>query len=323
MARTMKQMNAQFQSQYGVAKMNLRTFLTGLILTAGLVMPVPSESPWSRLVQKMAGSESSSDMETQVAQAQPQPAAGQPPHRPVAVEDEYAGDDNEIPEGQMFAALNPESSQSGGITGLAKAGSRGGHSGLELGNESDDDGSMFASDLFKRAEIRKLLGDEPKFIYNPRDKSDPMLMPWVRNAAIFKELSELAEKYIEQDELVQAVEVYNKILKMDDPRYTAEVRQKLGILAKQLDEADLALNLVNNAEIAGAKVDLPHWVLDNTTGIIDAGGLDNVCLVGEHLLKVGDVIPDYPNIIVQSISGDSVVYVLNDTEFTVELKEEL
>jgi len=292
--------------------MYIRGVFTVFILISGLVVPVSSQAPWSKMIKKMANSELTYGREIRASQSTLE----------SVVDDDLSV--NELPDGQMFVALDPDSPGSGGITGLARTGNqRGGQSGLELGSESDDDGSMHASDLFKKPEIRNLLGDEPRFIYNPRGKSDPMLLPWVRNDAIFKELSGLAAGYIEQDDLRKALEAYNRILEMNDSRYTAEAREKVGMLAEQLNEASLALAVSHQNEGSELVVELPHWVFVNTTGVIDAGGQDNFCLVGEHVLKVGDVIPDYPDIAINSIDGDRVVYILHDNKFTVALKDKL
>ena len=45
----------------------------------------------------------------------------------------------------------------------------------ELGREADDEGAVL--NLFEDPEIRKLLGENPRFIYNASERPDPMIFP--------------------------------------------------------------------------------------------------------------------------------------------------
>ena len=57
--------------------------------------------------------------------------------------------------------------------------------------------------LFKTQEdVRKLLGDEPRFVYSPRNLPDPMIIPWVRRDVIVREMMEAAQEKIKQGNLL-------------------------------------------------------------------------------------------------------------------------
>lgn len=216
-----------------------------------------------------------------------------------------------------LVSLQPEySSQT--ITGLAIAPGSGLSSGrIDLGLESEENAALFATDLFKNQEIRRMLGDEPRFIYDPGRKPDPMLLLWVRNAAIFRELSEQAEALVEAEQFEEAIVLYQRVKELGEPQYHAAAQQKLTEIA--LLQQDLIEELVGETTIEN--IELPPWVRDNTTGIIKSPGID-LCLVGEFMLRVGDVLPNYPEIEVASIEGKRVIYQIKHQTFEVELPEE-
>jgi hypothetical protein len=205
----------------------------------------------------------------------------------------------------------------GGMTGLALAGGKGA-GGVDLGREVDENATMFATDLFKNAEILRMLGDRPRFVYQTNNRPDPMLVPWVRNQAIYNELSSQADALVEQGNVDGAVELYQRILAMNDIRFDALVRAKLTEISATQQQKDLALA---ETQPASEIVELPPWVYDNTNGVIIDPGKD-LCLVGEYLLKKGDALPNYPDIFIDTISGKKVSYRYKDKTFEVALKDE-
>lgn len=285
--------------------------LTVLALAAGLTTNAMAQTAWQRLAQKVAGNITDRNGEVQEQTSHASTATGEMQE----VQDE---------DSRMVAALATEGGRPGvsastGMTGLAQGVGKG--STLDLGLESEEDGTKFALNMFEIPEIRKLLGDEPRFVYNPANMPDPMLMPWVRNAAIYSELSKLAEEHLNREEFDQAIELYRKILAMNDDRYSLEIRSKLSQLASQKSNAVLAELQSQYVEVQVAE--LPHWVVDNTTGVIFTGDESNVCLVGEDFLKVGDTVPAYPDVKVIGIERRKVVYKIRDQDFAVDLKDEL
>lgn len=188
----------------------------------------------------------------------------------------------------------------------------------DLGRESEEDEAMLATDLFKQDGLRRLLGDEPRFIYDPAERPDPMLVPWVRRAAIFKEFSEVAEALVKHGDLDKAIEVYKRILDLHDLRFTPLVQAKLQEIAlKQAKVIELSASQQGLVE----KIELPAWIHDNTTGVITAPGQD-VCLIGDDMLHVGQTVPNYPFVKIATITPKQVVYEIKGKTFEVKLNDE-
>lgn len=202
-------------------------------------------------------------------------------------------------------------------TATADAKSGGDAKTLDLGRESDENEPLLATNLFKRPEILQLLGDAPRFIYNPLERPDPMVVPWVRRAAIYKELSALAEKMTADKKFDEAVVLYQRILALNDERYNGIARAKLVAIA-ELQNAS-ALAALNATRATEPPVVLPAWVQDNTTGVIISRERD-MCLVGNYMLHVGDSVPDYPDVKVATIAQSKVVYKIKNKSFEVSLK---
>lgn len=287
--------------------------LAGLMLAAA--MPARAGNPWERIATmirtKAANAASTATVTTQPAEAMP--GVG-------AVPDEVATTSGSQPRRLGSAALALMQMTTGtAVANLGKTlagGKNGPDKVLELGRESDENEALLATNLFKKKEILRLLGDAPRFVYDPQNRPDPMLVPWVRRAAIFKELSAIAEEYFKNGELDKAVEVYQRILQMDDPRFNAEVHSKLQAIADKQNKQAIALMKETKAQ--DEKLELPAWIHDNTTGVIVSP--DNaMCLVGEFMLRAGDKVPSYPEVTVVSISSQKVVYQIRNKTFDVPL----
>ncbi len=201
------------------------------------------------------------------------------------------------------------------ITGLATEGG----SSFDLGLESDENQAQFATDLFKKTEVRRMLGDEPRFIYDPSDRPDPMLLPWVRNAAIYKELSEEAKLLTENEQFEQAIALYQRIQQLGEPEYIFEANQKLTEIAMM--QQGLADGAFLAAQPEVVNIELPPWVNDNTNGVILSEDYD-LCLVGEYVLREGDTLPNHPDVVVAAINDRRVTYQVQHESVEVELVEE-
>jgi hypothetical protein len=281
-----------------------RQMAHAIVLLAALMLlcaaSARGESPWNKLTRALTGQQ-----EQQTATATPPSLAPTAPGLPMIPEENAQGTTGTIHANQPPAEM----------TGLAVSDSRGADARLDLGKESDDT-NLTAVDLFHKPDMRRLLGDEPRFVYAPKDRPDPMLVPWVRNAAIFSEMNTAAELALKAGAIEQAIANYQRILALNDPRYTALVQGKLQEInnAKAAEAAKAA-----NVGVVVANIELPSWVTENTTGVIDGGG-ENMALIGDDLVKVGQSIPRYPEIKVAQISGKKVVYQIQDKTFEIELK---
>ena len=90
---------------------------------------------------------------------------------------------------------------------------------------------------------------------------------------------------------------------------------------KKAQEAEKVAAQAEGKKPAEEKIELPDWVRDNTTGVI-VSDAENLCLVGESLLKVGDAVPNYPDVHVASIAGQGVTYQVKQKSFDVPLNPE-
>ena len=306
----------------GNSRANQRLRIVGAVILAGwLVMAgaVQAESPWRRLARAISPNAQAPVKEEAALRQGP---AGGPLTLQQQAELEAYGQMAEVPDefssGTLpgsYAPVNATLSQ--GITGLA-VGSRGASQAINLGLESEDN-PMFAVNLFKDPEILRMLGDEPRFVYDPGDRPDPMLLPWVRNLAIYTELSTKAEVMVASGEYAAAVGIYQQIMGLNDPRFSMSARGKIDEIMAMQNAADAqALASVVDTQVV---VELPSWVEDNTTGIV-ADGQSNLCLVGDFMLRPGDSVPNYPEVLVATVGQGVVTYQVQNETFEVALKDE-
>lgn len=229
------------------------------------------------------------------------------PQAEAAMEEEAPADEREEPE-QMDTAAP-------GTIGLPQAGQgrRRGDDNINLGKESDDDGTVV--NLFEDPEVRRMLGDNPRFIYGALTSPDPMVFPPVRNAAIYAELTMEAERLINQGKLEEAQQRYKRILDLNDKRYMLEMRNKIAQLNNRIGRASMVLD-----DEPLLEVKLPQWIRVNTRGIL-FDEADPMVLVGDYTLHVGDPVPSHPEVRVESVSKRTVTYRVSDRKsFTVAVK---
>lgn len=201
-----------------------------------------------------------------------------------------------------------------GTIGLPQAGrGRRGDENINLGRESDDDGTVV--NLFDDPEVRRMLGDNPRFIYGALTSPDPMVFPPVRNAAIYSELTMEAERLIKQGKLEEAQQRYKRILDLNDKRYMLEMRNKIAQLNNRIGRASMVLD-----DEPLIEVKLPQWIRVNTRGIL-FDEADPMVLVGDYTLHVGDPVPSHPEVRVEAVTKRTVTYRVADRKsFNVAVK---
>ncbi len=184
---------------------------------------------------------------------------------------------------------------------------------VDLGKESEEPempGTLFRT----KEDVRKLLGEEPKFVYDPRDLSDPMIIPWVRREVIVRELIEMAQEKIKEGYLEEAKKYLEEILKeYPGSRHIKEARTQLNQVKKMLAEG------YGPEGVRRPRVVLPSWVVSNTSGVIvdQQDPTQSVVLVGDAILRVGDKVPDYDEVVVGEIKEKEVVYQYHGRKFPV------
>jgi hypothetical protein len=270
---------------------------------AGLTTTALAESAWVRLAKSVAArGEESPQQSTPV---------GVPDSAMPAVGDEL-GDATQAyaPSGQPGIPQSIDPSAPGSVN-FGKQ--------LDLGQESEDEGATSATNLINKPDIRRLMGDNPRFVYDPKGLQDPMLVPWVRNAAIFQELSARAEASLKANELDNAADLFKRILDLNDVRFYSLAVSKLNEIAGLKNERALSALSAQNAAY-DVPAELPSWVTENTTAVIVSPS-EEICLVGEYTLSVGDSLPNYPEIKVAGIDRDMVRYQIKSKTYEVELVE--
>ncbi len=288
------------------------------LLTAALLVALPAtaESPWRRLARTLS-TEPQTTLPAVPQDERLRGVEGMTTGMPTLPEVPDEG--TLIPAVYGDAATTGVAAPAGGAGALAALQGPKSESGkISLGLESED-APVMATDLFQQPEIRQMLGDEPRFVYNPNGRPDPMLLPWVRNEAIFKELSAQAEALEEAGEYDAAIALYQRIQRMGDPRFNLIAQDKIMAIAQA--QAAQVQSAMAEAYVPEIKVELPNWVAENTTGVI-VGEDRSLCLVGDFMLAEGEALPNYPEVRVAAISDKLVTYQVQHETFEVELKHE-
>lgn len=283
--------------------MKWTAYLTMAGLLAAALNPANAETLAERLVQRIAPKKVKEDLAPKIEE-----------HRQgtgiEAVEDEA-----QVPVMSNDELLNP---RSGGMSGLASS-NRG--QSLDLGMESEDAGNII--NIFDNPEIRRMLGVDPRFVYDTMGQPDPMLVPWVRNMAIFQELSAAAEELKRQGAYDQALALYQRLAKMNDHRFADQILANIDDLKEQIQVVEqqewAALNDVPE-DIEEEDIVLPPWVEDNTFGVLLIEDGAPMCIVGSATLSVGDAVPEFDHVTVVGIEESKVTYEIRGKQFEVEIK---
>jgi hypothetical protein len=240
------------------------------------------------------------------------PAAAPTPATAAAVPDEAAAS------AKAASAKAAPASSTASFLAMAKS-AIGLDDAAKLGLESDDKPAASATDLMKNPEIQRLLGDRLRFTYDSNGLQDPMMVPWVRNAAIFGELNAAAEAAVQANQLDKATEFYKRVLALGDARYTDVVTGKLTEIAGKKNAQAMALLASNPQAAVDLPVELPNEVRESTTAVLVGSGQPPQCLVGSDMLGVGQTVPKFPNVRVASIEKDKVVFQVKNKTFEVNL----
>ncbi len=183
----------------------------------------------------------------------------------------------------------------------------------DLGKESEE--PEMPETLFRTKEdVRKLLGEEPKFVYDPHDLPDPMIIPWVRREVIVRELIEMAQEKIKEGRLQEAKKYLEEVLReYPGSRHIKEARAELNQVKKMLAEG------YGPEGVRRPQLVLPSWVVSNTSGVIvdKQDSTQSVVLVGDAILRIGEPVPDYDEVVVDEIKEKEVVYRYHSRKFPV------
>jgi hypothetical protein len=180
--------------------------------------------------------------------------------------------------------------------------------------------TLFSTD----AEVTRILGERPEFIYFP-EGVDPMIIPWVRERIASEEmwaeanlarangdfdrainlLRDLRERFPATDSGSRAPGEIERVIRLREEANRPQITRSPGL--------DLPL-------IAPPVVEepvLPEWVKRNTTGVMMSSR--STVLVGNDFLTEGDPVPRFASVRVKAISASEVTFVYQEKEFVVEV----
>lgn len=242
------------------------------------------------------------------------------------------------------AAAQPVPEGEPGVIGLPQA-EKGGKGTINLGPEAGDKGEV--KSVLDDANLRQMLGENPKFIYKVADRPDPMIYPPIRREAIRSELEAKAldvlkpsgfdtwvksgklGEGVNPESLNAAVALYRQVLDLKDARFNALAKSQLG----SIQQYQLALGMPPPAQPSEGVVTptpsptpelaLPKEIAENTLGVLAAAD-GSVALVGDSLLGRGDEVPGFPEVKVVKIETSKVVFEVSvagqTKQFDVEVK---
>ncbi len=186
---------------------------------------------------------------------------------------------------------------------------------VDFGREVDEPAQVRW--LFENEDdVRELLGLDPRFIYNPKNLPDPMIIPWVRQNVIAQELFNDAMRYIKEGRIMLAQQTLKTIV----DSYPAS-----SVFREAQDEYEKIRQLASLQEVQiqqsreTQRVVLPPWVYENAKGII-WDPVNPVILIGDYTLTVGDPIPKYPDVTIHEIKQSSVVFKFKDILFDINVE---
>lgn len=213
-----------------------------------------------------------------------------------------------------------------------------GESTLDLGSELDEPEAI--PDIFKDENNRRLLGDNPKFLYDANDRPDPMVFPPMRRAAIAKHLFEEVELILKESktsprgsanpELARTVfPLLEQIKDLGDERFVALAETKIQEVNTALNVGSATTSVVvdgtgsSEGEMPAAEPVLPDWIRGNTKALV-AMSNNPMCLIGDEAVRLGEQVPKYEQVVVVSIEDNKVVFEVSNASkskrFDVELE---
>ena len=200
----------------------------------------------------------------------------------------------------------------------------------QLGREADED-PRAPRNLFKSKEVRDaLLGTKPDFVYFP-EGIDPMIIPWVRNQIVAAELLDDVREMIARGDLNslrRAQEITEEIVSRykDTDQAPQAGRMRTQILTEITRLTTKAAGPENpDATPTGPAIaPPPRWIISNTRGVIvdKVHPEDSYVLIGDDILRQGDKVPRFPQVVIQEILPGEVIFQYQGHDFLVRVKSE-
>ncbi|MCX8036523.1 MAG: hypothetical protein N3D11_05610 [Candidatus Sumerlaeia bacterium] len=178
------------------------------------------------------------------------------------------------------------------------------------------------------AVVAKLLVPRKVFLYDAKGRRDPMIIDWIRMEIVNSELLAQAQTYIAEAtqttdpearkaRYLLAIQELDRVIKTDPTSHQGKqaqaMKDKVRALIDQTTQATLKAKEVTKPP------ELPPYVPANTRAIVlDQSPRNNhLVLIGDDLLRVGEVVPKYPEVKIAEINRNTVVYEYKGTRVTV------
>ena len=276
------------------------------ILIACLIPIILLAGPAAKIADKVAPRDATGDLATVQGEDPPAPeeppAAGQTPVANAAEQPEEELSDSPMP----TATLEIISEAQMHTLPAAKQSNR----------ESDE--PQKADNLMDNPEVQRLMNQTPKFVYNPRDLKDPMIIPWVRNSLLVREYIQILQNHIKNKRINEARSFIDQISQLLPDITDAELHKnaetQIGLARQEIEKIAAApLDTSQPGEQAVKPIEtpvivMPSWIKTHVSGVMWASKAeDRIVLIGDDLLKEGQALSKYPDAVVQRINPNSVV----------------
>jgi hypothetical protein len=182
-------------------------------------------------------------------------------------------------------------------------------------------------------DLRRLLGENPDFVYDAHGRRDPMLLPWEHLRARATALLGEADRALKFGNLDLAERLYGMVRETvaEAERQQLPGQESFDKFREQADAGSQKVLLEKQQHVMGSGtsagpgvklvVPLPGWVRTHTSGVVIAAK-ESLCLVGPYTLKVGDKVPGQSvDVEVFKIEKRAVTYRVAGETFVVGLEE--
>jgi hypothetical protein len=201
-----------------------------------------------------------------------------------------------------------------------------------LRREADENAAQ-PNSVFDNAEVRaRYLGEKPRFVYIPKGV-DPMIIPWIRERIVVGELigdaqNEFDAAKRESTKDLQIAAATKVLRKVEGIAAEYPSNNRLADIQKMADDIRAYLLTLTSETpddgrpekpVIAREIQLPTWVRENTRGIIidPIEPEKSIALVGDLILRQGDVVERFPAVRVKSIQERRVIFEFQQTEHVV------
>ncbi|MCX7013978.1 MAG: hypothetical protein NTW86_15735 [Candidatus Sumerlaeota bacterium] len=182
-----------------------------------------------------------------------------------------------------------------------------------------------------KQDLLNLLGENPRWAWvaaGEEGRPDPMLIPWVADKIIFMTQDAQARTLEGAGQLAEAREIYQRMAnRITEPQYSARIRDRIEELDRKIEEQNRSIEAAKEAAASQAVAEqarpepkLPEFVVNETRGIVYDPAGESMVMIGGDSLRPGDIVPSFPNVAVQSVGYQSVVFRVSNEYMTKDFE---